>query len=276
MRSEAMGVSLMGTNRGDEPVPPQLREAVLDRDGHRCQMNGERGPRAGGCALLEVHHIVPDPEVGERHALDNLITLCQSCHSWLHKIPSREDVPVTISDDDAAEMLPHDYEILQILHDEGSLSTSEVAKRISPDHTNVAVRERLWLLMGLDNVVNTREDQLIDRDAKTNEWGLPNDIVHSARGRIPDNVQTLIQRIEDEQVRRALDNDCSRELTAKVLDIHPRTTWAKQRRAQAYDIPLEALKQSDSPHLRSDSGVDSEQRQLRAENHDTIADKSSS
>lgn len=266
----------MVTNRGDEPVPPHIREAVLDRDSHRCQLRGERGPKAGGCALLEVHHIVPDPEVGDRHALDNLITLCHSCHNWIHKCPSREDVPVTISEADAAEMLPHDYEILQILHKNGLSSTSEVTKCISPDHTTIAVRERLYLLMGLDNIVETREEQLIDQDAKTGEWGLPDDVVHSSRGRIPDNVQTLIQRIEDEQVRRALDRGCDRELTAEVLDVHPRTTWHKQRRAQAYDIPLEALQQTDPLHLQSESGPDDRQRQLGWDGHDASTDKSGS
>jgi len=246
----------------DDAVPPRLRVTVLDRDGHKCQLCGVSGPKSGGCAPLEVHHIVPDPDDGDRHEINNLTTLCQSCHSWIHKRPSREDVPVTITEADATELLPHDYEILQILHKEGPLSTGEITDRLSPDLTTVAVRERLWLLMGLDNIVESREEQVIDQDGITGKWGLPDDVAHSARGRISENVQTLIQRIEDEQVRRALDRGCSREIIAKVLDIHPRTTWHKQRRAQAIEIPLEALQRDDSSHLNTGADVDDGQRQL--------------
>jgi len=99
----------------------------------------------------------------------------------------------------------------------------------------------LWLLMGLDNVCESQETRVLDQDVKTGDWGLPAQITRSERGRIPEDRQTLIQRVEDERVRRALDRGCSREEIADVLDIHPRTTRYKERRARAYAFPLDAF-----------------------------------
>lgn len=54
------------------------REAARRRDGNAC-----RG--CGGTQGLQVHHITPISEGGERYALDNLVTLCRSCHEAQHR-----------------------------------------------------------------------------------------------------------------------------------------------------------------------------------------------
>lgn len=58
----------------------QVRERILERDGHKCRQCGctqdearERGH------TLSIHHIVPWEESRD-NSDDNLITLCQSCH----------------------------------------------------------------------------------------------------------------------------------------------------------------------------------------------------
>jgi 5-methylcytosine-specific restriction enzyme A len=53
------------------------RTAARQRDGNRCR-------RCGGTQRLQVHHVTPISEGGERYALDNLITLCSSCHAQQH------------------------------------------------------------------------------------------------------------------------------------------------------------------------------------------------
>ena len=53
------------------------RTAARQRDGQRC-----RG--CGGTQGLQVHHVTPISEGGERYALDNLVTLCSSCHAQQH------------------------------------------------------------------------------------------------------------------------------------------------------------------------------------------------
>jgi hypothetical protein len=95
--------------------------------------------------------------------------------------------------------------------------------------------------MGLDNVADDREQQLIGQETDSGQWGLPDQIVHSERGRIPEDTQTLLQQAEDEQVRQALDHGCDRETIAAVFGIVSRTTWHKEKRANAYDFPLEAV-----------------------------------
>ena len=52
----------------------QARAAARQRDGERC-MN------CGSSERLQVHHIVPLAEGGEKFALSNLTTLCSDCHA---------------------------------------------------------------------------------------------------------------------------------------------------------------------------------------------------
>jgi 5-methylcytosine-specific restriction endonuclease McrA len=53
-----------------------LRNRVLERDGWRCQS-------CGSSKDLHVHHLNKRSELGD-DALDNLITLCASCHRQRH------------------------------------------------------------------------------------------------------------------------------------------------------------------------------------------------
>jgi hypothetical protein len=46
--------------------------------------------------------------------------------------------------------------------------------------------------------------------------------------------------MEDEQVRQALDRGCDRRTIADVLGVSRRTTFNKEKRAQAYGFPLDA------------------------------------
>ena len=58
----------------------ELREAVLTRDNHRCEVCGR--DREDGCTL-QVHHIVP-LGMGGTNARSNLITLCNEHHGRVH------------------------------------------------------------------------------------------------------------------------------------------------------------------------------------------------
>ena len=237
----------------NEPVPSPLREEILERDNECCQLCRARGPAAGGLAHLEVHHKVPDPE-GDRHAEDNLITLCQDCHRWHHMRPTPDEVPVTLSKADREYLRSHDYEILQVLWEKGPMTTGEVADAITPDLTTMAIRERLWRLMALDDRVESRETQLIDQDFETGQWGMAGDIARSERGRIPLSVESLLLRIEDERVRQAVDRDVDRQEIADALGVGYRTTFQKEERARAYQFPLDALGSDHGRPARSTTG----------------------
>jgi hypothetical protein len=160
---------------------------------------------------------------------------------WHHFQTSAEAVPVELSEADRSELLPHDLEIVKVLADLGPALTGEIVDAITPDLSVMGIRERLYVLIGLDNVVADRDQQLIDQDTDSGQCRLPGQIAHSERGRIPDDPQTLLQRAEDEQVRQALDRGCDRETIATVIGIVSQTTWHKEKRANAYDFPLKAV-----------------------------------
>lgn len=58
-----------------------LRRVVHERDGHRCRRCGaeKNGPKS-----LHIHHVAPWANEELRLEVDNVITLCRSCHSWVH------------------------------------------------------------------------------------------------------------------------------------------------------------------------------------------------
>ena len=231
----------MSEHRPNETVDKTTRKKVLNRDGHRCQFCGKRGPGAGGAAKLQVHHIDREPEELDVHDLLNLTTLCRSCHSWQHQQTRSEDLPVSLTDADEAELLAQDKEILRVLAEHGPMRPGAIRKEMSGDLSGDSIRERLWTLMGLDNMVDEREQQIVDQDIDTGEWGLAGQIAESARGNIPEDQQRLVLRYEDALVRQALERDMNRNAIADLLGFSRRTTFYKEKRAYAYDFPLEAF-----------------------------------
>jgi hypothetical protein len=207
-------------------------------------------------ATLHVHHIERDPDGMDEHDLENLTLLCRSCHSWFHQKATPDDAPVEITEADQTVLLPQDIEILRYVADHGPARTGDIVAGLPSDHSVSAVRERLWVLMGLDNLVETRDRQIVDKDVETGEWGLVEQIENSARGHIPDDPQLLLQRMEDEQVRQALDRGCDRSNIIDVLNVSRRTTFNKHKRACAYDFPLSAFSRGGRPTEQSKPGQD--------------------
>jgi hypothetical protein len=126
--------------------------------------------------------------------------LCQQCHHWHHQ-QRPESLPVDLSPADERTLLGHDKQILSLLAKHGPSTTGEIVSHLDMEKTAMAVRERCWLLMGLDEIVANRESQLVDQDSETGEWGLADHIATSERGRIPDDARELLKRTEDERVR---------------------------------------------------------------------------
>lgn len=225
-----------------ETVAPATRDEVLTEYRHRCQACGRRGPAEGGLATLHVHHTERDPDGMDEHDLENLTLLCRSCHNWIHQQSTPDELPVELTEEDESVLLPQDIEILRYLADEGPARTGEISNGLTAELSVTTIRERLALLMGLHNIVDSRTQQIVGQDAETGEWGLTEQIERSARGYIPSDPQSLIQRVEDEQVRQALDRGCDRQEIMDVLNISRRTTFHKRKRACAYDFPLTAFR----------------------------------
>lgn len=239
--------------RCHETVDPGTREDVLTRDNCRCQACGAVGTERGGVATLHVHHIERPPEDMDEHDVENLTTFCRACHLSFHQQSTLEDAPIELTDADRSELLPRDIDILRFLAKHGPARTGAIAAGLANDVAVSSVRERLWVLMGLDNRVESRDRQVVDQDAETGEWGLADQIETSARGHIPDDRQVLLQRAEDEQVKRALDNGCARQAVMDVFELSRRSTFNKEKRAHAYDFPLDAFSRGGRPTTDSRS-----------------------
>ncbi|UTF52271.1 HNH endonuclease [Natronosalvus rutilus] len=177
------------------------------------------------------------------HAMEDLITLCEGCHSWFHKKPTGDELPLGLSDGDRRALLPHDYLILRVLVESGPCSMSDLQEAMAVIVSPSTVRERTWRLMGLDYEVFSRDQPLVDQDTVTGNWGLATQVSTSERGRIPNDVKSVVQRVHDELVRQALACGCDRATVKDVFGIARRTTWNKQYRAQAYDFPIGAFEQ---------------------------------
>jgi len=59
------------------------RRAAFVRDEFQCQHCGAEGGQYGD-ASLECHHILPR-RIGGSHELENLLTLCETCHKQIHR-----------------------------------------------------------------------------------------------------------------------------------------------------------------------------------------------
>jgi 5-methylcytosine-specific restriction endonuclease McrA len=69
-----------------EPITPGVRETVVKRDCFFCSLCGSGGEygyhKYGQRGNLSLHHIIPNGPATE----ENLITLCNHCHSVVHLI----------------------------------------------------------------------------------------------------------------------------------------------------------------------------------------------
>ncbi len=204
---------------GQDKIPPAKRSERLRLDGYQCQVCSAKSVEVGGTAYVEVHHRNPDPEEYDRHAMGNLTTLDHGCHSWIHKKPTGDIVPIEFSAADERVLQPVDYLILKVFHDVRPCSMRTVQDRMAILLSPSAVREHVYRLMGFDYEVASRDHPLVDQDAVTGEWGLVEQISNSARGRIPDDPQKLLQRAHDEHVRRALTRGCDRTAVMNVFGI---------------------------------------------------------
>ena len=90
------------------------RKRCIEYYGHRCQVcNFDYRVKYGnhGSGYIEVHHVTPLSEITPEYRVDpisDLIPLCSSCHSMIHRDPSH-----TISPDDLRNILEATEELKQ-------------------------------------------------------------------------------------------------------------------------------------------------------------------
>ena len=97
-----MGLSKYDTEHREleqpKNIPAAVRDLVLQRDNHQCQLCG-----TGGENRLQLHH-VQYRSLGGTHTTENLVTLCFRCHEDVHQ--GRIDVVVIHYEDDTWATFP--------------------------------------------------------------------------------------------------------------------------------------------------------------------------
>ena len=96
LRQEARQVGSLLQNHGRGGLSPSLVRAVFRRDHYTCKVCGEKGsPKNGG---LTIHHkggIVESEwlsQKGHKAELNNLVSICGSCHDRIHNEARKEGV----------------------------------------------------------------------------------------------------------------------------------------------------------------------------------------
>jgi len=225
--------------RNSDPFPSSVREEILEQDDYRCQICGQSGFNLGGSANLQAHHQEKNPTEVDYHSPKNGTTLCERCHQFVtDRIPNDnlpfdgEEVQVDL------ELLPDDLEIVALLGKQGPLSVREIGAGLEHQKSSQAVRERLWFLAGHDKRVDDLDQPLVEQEAATGSWGLPYQVGQSVRGRLPEDKDALIKRIEDEIAHQLLKHGVSRSTVAAELGVHTRTTHIMEKRSLAYALPI--------------------------------------
>jgi len=117
----------------------KARARALRRDQYRCQYCDRREGKWG--TDLHVHHIQPIQK-GGGHSLENLVTLCNSCHNKLHgRYDDKDELPPKLLDEewatlgfsdtrvDRSELSDCANEIIDVLQSRGPTQLKEIVER---------------------------------------------------------------------------------------------------------------------------------------------------
>lgn len=71
-------------------IPPRVRAAVYERDGHSCQRCGQFIGECGEYSIRSIQHRIKRSQGGTNH-YGNLVTMCGNgtlgCHGWVEANP---------------------------------------------------------------------------------------------------------------------------------------------------------------------------------------------
>jgi hypothetical protein len=223
---------------GDEiTLPPNTREKVLKRDGYRCVLCNAESAEMAGEATLQVHHAEYDPEHCDVNDMANLTTLCTVCHSWMHGMPDPDDLSIELTKKAIHRLVGGDFEILEILVEDGPMSAKRIAAQAAHNPDIQTVKQRLYAIMGVDTIVD-EQPQIVDKDAETGRWGLPEDVETSER-QDPQTIYDTVKRTRDKIVQSAMEQGYDQELIADIVGIDKRQCYVCLHRARAYDFDLD-------------------------------------
>jgi hypothetical protein len=245
-----------------QSIPQATRDRALDRDAHRCRIDGRRDTDEGGTARLIVQRLQERPHTEQPDNLANVTTCCLRCARWIRQMPSSDDLPRPLQARlDTADLKTTRVQILQYLYRHGPATTSDITDNVDLA-TTTSVRRALYDLMSRD-VRSDGVERLLVKDRVTGTYGLPTQIPadHDARGVIPLEPHRRRSRILDALADRLLDAltdrvETPRAVVADIVDRDVNQTYHMQRRAQAFQFPFETW--AETKRARRDAAAASE------------------
>jgi len=158
----------------NETVNPETRDDVLTEYWHRCQVCGRRGPEKGGLATLHVHHIERDPEGMDEHDMANLTPCAGLVTAGSTSRAHPDDSPVELTEGGSEVCcFRRTSRFYGNLSENGPTRTGDIVSGLPSDHSVSAVRERLWVLTGLDNPSKAVTGRSSIRTSKPGSGGSP-------------------------------------------------------------------------------------------------------
>lgn len=227
-------------------LTPTARQLLLEERDRTCVLCGAT-PTADNDVDLHVHHKRPKSEGGSDHP-DNLVIICETCHTHHHgngqrpdilealEVDSTDDSEDVPEDDQAPQrpLPPHsdpterDSEILDLIKDNGPVRTGVIAEGI--DRSTQYTRVLLWKLAGEDLIARTTDDRWDIRGRVDDE---------DCYSGLPENPELAYQAGRDEMIRRMAANNLQQGEIADIADCSRNTVRNAVNRARALAAPLE-------------------------------------
>ncbi|MFC7116644.1 HNH endonuclease [Natronoarchaeum sp. GCM10025703] len=215
-----------------EPIPPEVRQLVIERDDYACQLCGTLGSQAGEEATLHLHHR-ESPADGGSNDPSNLVTLCDDCHHHHHSTRRKEDEIQIDLDEYDISTTPADFKILDAIEEVAPATPGEIADEACI--SGVHARRRLYALAAAGVVAHGIDGQ----------WNIADRVEEPARGQLPESPERAAQFARDDVIRRMRDAGMSHARIADIVGLDERTIPVAANRARAFDPPVPPSEGSD-------------------------------
>jgi hypothetical protein len=197
------------------------RDTVLERDGHQCRICGTSDRQ------LEVHHATPQSEGGSDDP-ENLLTLCDRCHTLVHSRTREEEVPLD-SEEERVDLTQSDLAIIKALSEVGPSTPPELEEIVR--FSEPTVRRRLHALT-VEDIVAPRLD---------GKWDFAEETGQSAVGRWPEKSARAARFARNEVMRRMFESGIEKSEIADIIGLDERTVDDNITQARALRPPLEPM-----------------------------------
>lgn len=218
-------------------IPQQVREAILQEVGYRCELCPARAPEVGGEATLHLHHR-ESPLAGGNDDQENIVVLCSDCHHHHHSGRTDQDEIQTDLETVDIDPTPADFRLVNAIEQVAPATTGELAEEAGI--SDVHALRRLYALAAASVVSKTPE----------REWDLAERVDEPLRGQLPEDPEQAARHARDDVIRRMRDRGgMSHAEIAEIVGLSERTIPIAINRSRAFDPPLPPVDGSSEPDV---------------------------